>query len=364
MAETEPDNLDAEADAVALTESEQEIEAARSELDDLRAKLRARTAQLKAEAEARQLSRAEQQTNEDVESTPVVQEAAEAPTQNEEAPETAISAEQQPAAVPVDEAAMMAAWEAELAGAGTEGPESDGDAEKLWPDIEAERSVSTELTAEEQAEAEMMAAWEAELSAGGVEPDDDQSQIEDRTAASDPDSEEADAETDSVEADIPLSDSLADMVDDVALESDSEQGLSEQRAAEITDKERAEQEAEAQLAAAWEGASDASVEMNQTQQLADEIEQPEDIDTGPPVALTDAKSALSEMWDDLTEEPLPSDQDLDQMFKEIRELDQQTDSEAYKPVGTAAPRKRDDLHSILSSIPSFSEMNKKPRDDS
>jgi hypothetical protein len=80
--------------------------------------------------------------------------------------------------------------------------------------------------------------------------------------------------------------------------------------------------------------------------------------------LTDAKSALSEMWDDLTEEPLPSDQDLDQMFKEIRELDQQPDNAADKPVGSAPPRKRDDLHSILSSIPSFSEMNKKPQDDS
>jgi hypothetical protein len=154
------------------------------------------------------------------------------------------------------------------------------------------------------------------------------------------------------------------MVEDVAEESDSEQGLSEQRAAEIADKERAEQEAEAQLAAAWEASTDTSAETTHTPQSEDDIEQPEDIDTGPPVALTDAKSALSEMWDDLTEEPLPSDQDLDQMFKEIRELDQQSDNGADKPAGSAPPRKRDDLHSILSSIPSFSEMNKKPQDDS
>ena len=83
----------------------------------------------------------------------------------------------------------------------------------------------------------------------------------------------------------------------------------------------------------------------------------EEIDTGPPVELSDAKVALSEMWDDLTEEPLPSEEELESMFREIKQLDQDDDSGQNESV-TGKPRNGDELKSILSSIPSFSQMNK------
>ena len=65
------------------------------------------------------------------------------------------------------------------------------------------------------------------------------------------------------------------------------------------------------------------------------------------------------MWQDLTEEPLPTDDDLDQMFKEIKDLEHASDNEEGEDDEDVAAQQQDRLQSILSSIPSFSQMNKK-----
>jgi hypothetical protein len=312
-------------DADFTAENEQEIAAARSELEDLRAKLRARTAQLKAEAQARQAGRAVEQENDaealisgesvDVEPEPV---------DNAEA-ELASTGHSEN--VPDEEAEMMAAWEAELEGNRTEPSADDERGDVNDTSLEPEKAELPEQALDEtQSEAAMMAEWEARIA--------DDMAVE----------EEAPSTEDSVE------------------------GLSADRAVEIDEQERAEQEAEAELAAAWQQAEETPsfiepvepVELDEAAESRDEHEEPEEIDTGPPVTLTDAKTALSEMWDDLTEEPLPSDEDLDAMFEEIRQLDKQNSVDEEESEMTYKPTKRGDLHSILSSIPSFSDMNKKP----
>ncbi|WP_036314613.1 hypothetical protein [Methylophaga thiooxydans] len=87
----------------------------------------------------------------------------------------------------------------------------------------------------------------------------------------------------------------------------------------------------------------------------------EEIDTGPPVELTNAESAVSEMWQDLTEEPLPSEDDLQAMFEEIKQLDQPQSNQTDE-VNDKGHAEQGQLKSILSSIPSFSQMNKKPNE--
>jgi hypothetical protein len=221
--------------------------------------------------------------------------------------------------VPDDEAEMMAAWEAELDDARSEISADEDAGPTVSPSEQSETTVQPELD-EEEAEAAMMAEWEARIV-----------------------------------------DDMAISAEQASTEEDSGQGLSESRAAEIAEQERAEQEAEAELAAAWLQAdkTPAVTEPVAAVEVNEEPDQAEDIDTGPPVTLTDAKTALSEMWDDLTEEPLPSDEDLDAMFEEIRQLDKQDSGDDEPSAMTYKPTKRGDLQSILSSIPSFSDMNKK-----
>ena len=79
--------------------------------------------------------------------------------------------------------------------------------------------------------------------------------------------------------------------------------------------------------------------------------------------LVDPKSAVSDMWQDLTEEPLPTDDDLDQMFKEIKDLENASDNEEGEDDEDVDTQQQDRLQSILSSIPSFSQMNKKKDED-
>jgi len=57
-----------------------------------------------------------------------------------------------------------------------------------------------------------------------------------------------------------------------------------------------------------------------------------------------------------TQEPLPSEEDLDDMLSEIRELEQD-DIEADLPEDNSASK--EELQAILSSIPSFSDTKKK-----
>lgn len=140
--------------------------------------------------------------------------------------------------------------------------------------------------------------------------------------------------------------------------------LSEAEAEQLSQQEQKEREKEAALASQWQqDVSDKDEPATDTEPSVPESREPEqeEIDTGPPVKLTDSKLALSEMWDDLTEEPLPSDSELDAMFEEIRQLDQVTESEQQiaQPPYSDKPVEKDELKSILSSIPSFSQMNKK-----
>jgi hypothetical protein len=318
-------------DADFTAEDEQEIAAARSELEDLRAKLRARTAQLKAEAQARQAGRAVEQENDaealisgesvDVEPEPV------------DNAEVELASTGHSENVPDEEAEMMAAWEAELEGNRTEPSADDERRDVSDTSLEPEKAELPEQALDEtQPEAAMMAEWEARI-----------------------------ADDMAVEEEEPSTE-------------DSVEGLSADRAVEIDEQERAEQEAEAELAAAWQQAEETPsfiepvepvepVELDELDELdeaAEARDEHEEIDTGPAVTLTDAKTALSEMWDDLTEEPLPSDEDLDAMFEEIRQLDKQNSVDEEESEMTYKPTKRGDLHSILSSIPSFSDMNKKP----
>jgi hypothetical protein len=77
------------------------------------------------------------------------------------------------------------------------------------------------------------------------------------------------------------------------------------------------------------------------------------------VKLTSAASALNEMMDDLTEDPLPSEEDLASMFDEIRNLDDEPEVEKEVSAAETSRKNADPLQSILSEIPSFSDMNKK-----
>ncbi len=102
------------------------------------------------------------------------------------------------------------------------------------------------------------------------------------------------------------------------------------------------------------------------EQATSDVEQyfsEDELDIGEPVNLVDPKSAVSDMWQDLTEEPLPSDDDLDQMFKEIKDLENASDNEEGEDDEDVDTQQQDRLQSILSSIPSFSQMNKKKDED-
>jgi hypothetical protein len=331
-------------------------EAPRSELEDLRAKLRARTAQLKAEAEARQAEQTQDEPSQEdliTESSEVMESASEDDAVNhiaEPEPESDFTADTATSDQD-EEAALLAEWQQQLAESESsatveadEGKEKDAEAdiEQLTSDIELPAQNAPEVTAIDEAdEAAILAQWEQQLAA-----ESEQSQ---------PPPVPQVEEDESAASDVPYSPA---------------------QAADIAEKEREEQEAEAALAEAWQQQTASSeteadeeslnpLPVNELDESDTEVEDPasparpeeEEIDTGPPVNLTDAKVALSEMWDDLTEEPLPSEEDLASMFKEIKQLDQADDSEEDESA-TAKPRNKDELKSILSSIPSFSQMNK------
>ncbi len=170
------------------------------------------------------------------------------------------------------------------------------------------------------------------------------------------------------EFEYPIAEPEADNEQHVRQENDSA-ALSTSRTSELDEQDRLEQEKEASLLATWQqtdadesgtaSESEPTVQVPHGDEVAVEKEGEEDIDTGPPVELVDAKMAVSDMWDDLTEEPLPSEDDLESMFEEIRQLDQQEPETPQIDEEVAGPEEGDELKSILSSIPSFSQMNKK-----
>ena len=74
----------------------------------------------------------------------------------------------------------------------------------------------------------------------------------------------------------------------------------------------------------------------------------------------DSDAKLDDIDDFVPSEPLPSEQQLDSMLSEIRELEQDENllnddvDELILPKST-----KDELQAILSSIPAFSDRNKK-----
>ncbi|MEC9315113.1 MAG: hypothetical protein VYB22_09525, partial [Pseudomonadota bacterium] len=280
--------------------------------------------------------------------------------------------------------AMLAEWEQQLV---NQSPSFTS------PEVKAESAAQDEPARHE--------------SSAGNEPDDEaniaaewEQQLEQEQAVSVEDSEQIAAEADeTIPAEEPASgeQQLAEETDEAGMLAQSEQQLpdeaepsvaevqqeetqddgfvafSETQASQIADQEQAEAEREAALAAAWdqgnafdltsppEDQDQAQSDTRQTGQAdtdSSEVED-EDIDTGPPVKLTDSKAALSEMWDDLTEEPLPSEEDLESMFEEIKQLDQSEPASGDDKRDQSKPVEKDELKSILSSIPSVSQMNKK-----
>ncbi|MDF1588703.1 MAG: hypothetical protein P1P93_06040, partial [Gammaproteobacteria bacterium] len=70
--------------------------------------------------------------------------------------------------------------------------------------------------------------------------------------------------------------------------------------------------------------------------------------------------AITGMMTGLTEEPLPSDEQVESMLSEIRSLEQDETLVNEQVEELDVPRStKDELQAILSSIPSFSEINKK-----
>jgi hypothetical protein len=289
---------------------------------------------------------------------------------------------------PEDETAVLAEWERQLV----------NEAESLTTDTEdkTDTDAATGITEESaespvseavkpEPEAEIPAEWEQQLKVQDEAAITEREESEPDLAAPDTNEPEAVSDTESVDHEneaAMLAEWEQQLVNEAEIQTDapdaavqqgSPQGegfvaFSETQATQIADKERAEADREAALAAAWQTASTETVQQP-TMKAPSEQEQPgeeasgesedEDIDTGPPVKLTDAKAALSEMWDDLTEEPLPSEEDLESMFNEIRQLDQNQPTSNQESRSSNKATEKDELKSILSSIPSFSQMNKK-----
>jgi len=68
---------------------------------------------------------------------------------------------------------------------------------------------------------------------------------------------------------------------------------------------------------------------------------------------------LEAMMMDLTAEPLPSEADLEEMMAEIRKLEQEGAMAEQDNGRQTSMSNQNELQSILSNIPSFTEMNKK-----
>lgn len=277
-----------------------------------------------------------------------------------------------------EEAAVLAEWEQQLV---------NESATLTAPEVKEDNAAQDELTGpaasasdEHDDEANIAVEWEQQLEQkqavenlelAASEADE---AIPGEEAASN--EQQVAEETDEAQWEQQLLDDAEQPVADLQQEKTLDDGFvafSETQASQIADQEQAEAEREAALAAAWEQGASTKVESNpedqeqaqsepqQTGQPETEINEAEDedIDTGPPVKLTDSKAALSEMWDDLTEEPLPSEADLESMFEEIRQLDQSEPASGEDSRRQSKPLEKDELKSILSSIPSFSQMNKK-----
>ena len=92
--------------------------------------------------------------------------------------------------------------------------------------------------------------------------------------------------------------------------------------------------------------------------MADNIAEPEP-EPEPKQIIVDAEHALEAMMMDLTAEPLPSEADLEEMMAEIRKLEQENTMPEQDNERQTSVSNQDELQSILSNIPSFTEMNKK-----
>ncbi len=288
----------------------EEIAEMRSELDELREKVRARTAQLRTEAKAR----SSQQTA--AESTPEPEQEAvtETPVSDDEPEEITTES-------PVSEAVNLA----------------DEELEPELVDIETDDDVDLDLS---------VAEFEVESDLPDIDAD-----------------EEFDLDE--------VAQTVEDELTDIEPEQDEKASTSEAASSltydvNIIDERKLEDES-IQFSAMYPAPAedDDSPMVDAAEQATSDVEQYFNEDkVDEPVNLVDPKSAVSDMWQDLTEEPLPSDDELDQMFKEIKDLEKSSDVEEDDDSDEldAEAEQQDRLQSILSSIPSFSQMNKKKDD--
>jgi hypothetical protein len=318
-AEDEDDEVEPEAEVPENTTSNEdtpsapseEIAEMRSELDELREKVRARTAQLRAEAKARSQQTTAGSTPEP-EQDPVAE-----PSSSDDEPED-ITAES-----PVSEVVNL----------------TDEDAEPELADVDTDDEFDLDLS---------IAEFEVESDLPAIDSDEEFNLDE-------------------------VAQTVEDELTDIEPEHGEDEKASTSEAASsltydvnIIDERKLEDES-IQFSAMYPtpGEDDESPMVDAAEQATSDVEQYFSEDkVDEPVNLVDPKSAVSDMWQDLTEEPLPSDDELDQMFKEIKDLEKSSDVEEDDDSDEldAEAEQQDRLQSILSSIPSFSQMNKKKDD--